>query len=154
MVILVCLFALPCFEFEILFKARHTSYHSPANAISYFQLSDVGRWYQMPKWVMENWQETARSNSMHVTASMAPHSYKTYLQVFTARMQRSRQDGAFFIWGLQCGPDKAQHSGARWAKFFIVTGFMAIAKWEHNQLVTFQEMAGDSHSGNHLVTGG
>lgn len=42
MVILVCLFALPCLKFAILFKAKHTSYHCPANALSYFQLSDVG----------------------------------------------------------------------------------------------------------------
>lgn len=39
MVILVCLFALRCFKFVILLKAKHTLYHHPANALSYFQLS-------------------------------------------------------------------------------------------------------------------
>lgn len=42
MVILACLFALLCFKFVILFKAKHTSYHHPANALSYFQLSGAG----------------------------------------------------------------------------------------------------------------
>lgn len=42
MVILVCLFALHCLKFVILFEAKHTSYHHPANALSYFRLSDAG----------------------------------------------------------------------------------------------------------------
>lgn len=42
MVVLVCLFALHCFKFAILFKAKHALYHYPANALSYFQLSGAG----------------------------------------------------------------------------------------------------------------
>lgn len=92
---------------------------------------------------MDSWYETVRNNSREVTASMRPHSYKACLQVFTAQTQRTRQDGASFISGCkevqimlcEVVPDEPSLS------------YMAIAKWEHNQLVAFQEMAG------RLVTG-
>lgn len=75
---------------------------------------------------------------------MTLHSYKTYLQVFTAHVQRIKWDSAFSIRscsGIQIRlsravPDKAS-----------LSLFMAIAKWEHSQLVAFQEMA------ERLVTG-
>lgn len=97
----------------------------------------------LPKWVMNNRRETARSNSEEVTASMTLHSYKTY-QVFTAHIQRIRWDGAFSIGscnGIQIRPSRAVPDKAS------LSLFMAVAKWEHSQLVTFQEMAG------RLVTG-
>lgn len=93
---------------------------------------------------MENWHETARSSSREVTASMTPHSYEMYLQVFTAHIQRSRQDRAFFIKG--CNGVQIRLSGAVPDEPSLSL-FMATAMWEHNQLVAFQEMAG------RLVTG-
>lgn len=75
---------------------------------------------------------------------MTLHPYKTY-QVFTAHVQRMRWDGAFSIRscnGIQIRlsravPDKAS-----------LSLFMAIAKWEHSQLVAFQEMVGRLVTGN------
>lgn len=92
---------------------------------------------------MENWHETARIGG-EVTASMTPHSHKTDLQVFTAHIQRIRQDGTFFIEGcngVQIGLSRAVPDEPS------LSLFKARAKWEHNQLVAFQEMAG------RLVTG-
>lgn len=75
---------------------------------------------------------------------MAPHSYKTYLQVFTAHVQRIRQDGAFFIGGCKGVQIRLSRAVPDEPSLSL---FMAIAKREHNQLVAFQEMAG------RLVTG-
>lgn len=75
---------------------------------------------------------------------MTLHSYKTYLQVFTAHVQRIRWDGAFSI--RRCSEIQIRLSRAVPDKASLSL-FMTIAKWEHSQFVAFQEMAG------RLVTG-
>lgn len=70
---------------------------------------------------------------------MTLYSYKTYLQVFTAHIQRIRWDGAFSIGG--CRGIQIRLSRAVPEKGSLSL-FMAIAKWEHSQLVAFQELAG------------
>lgn len=60
---------------------------------------------------------------------MAPHPYRTPLQVFTAHTQRTRQDGAFFV---------GDGSGVQIRLSRVVPDepslslFMAIAKWEQS----------------------
>lgn len=87
----------------------------------------------LPKCVMENWHETARSNSREVAASLAPRWFKMYLQVFTAHIQRIRQDGAFFIKGCNGVQIRFSKAVPKKPSFSL---FMAIAKWEHNQLLS------------------
>lgn len=87
----------------------------------------------LPKWVMNNWRETARSNSRGVTASMTLHSYKTYLQVFTTHIQRIRWDDAFSIGScseIQIRLSRAVPDEAN------LSLFMTIAKWEHSRLLS------------------